>query len=114
MKKQGGSKYLYIRKRVAGKSNIYDQAVLEGVATSFPQTEELIENGIVNGVSAADVQKILNLKHTWDFILDQDVLQSETNYYLIDHEMGILVMPEKEVPELRKLPAVFYEGKIPL
>ena len=42
---------------------IYDQAVLEGVATSFPQTEEIIESGIVNGVSVTDVQKILNLKH---------------------------------------------------
>lgn len=40
------------------KNNIYDQAVLEGVATSFPQTEEIIDNGIVNGVSANDVQKI--------------------------------------------------------
>ena len=26
------------------KANIYDQAVLEGVATSFTQTEEIIEN----------------------------------------------------------------------
>lgn len=149
MKEQGGSKYLYIRKRIAGKltstyvdiysdelyqmllrnarearelnknirrinkrlsllgyedkelsgrvidnmefarvnmkANIYDQAVLEGVATSFPQTEEIIENGIVNGVSATDVQKILNLKHAWEFILDQDVLQSETNYYMLCH-----------------------------
>ncbi|MDE7178051.1 MAG: Fic family protein [Lachnospiraceae bacterium] len=67
------------------KANIYDQAVLEGVATSFPQTEEIIENGVVNGVSAADVQKILNLKHAWEFILDQDVLQSETNYYMLCH-----------------------------
>ena len=67
------------------KSNIYDQAVLEGVATSFPQTEEIIENGIVNGVSAVDVQKILNLKHAWEFILDRDVLQSETNYYMLCH-----------------------------
>lgn len=67
------------------KVNIYDQAVLEGVATSFPQTEEIIENGIVNGVSATDVQKILNLKHAWEFILDKDVLQSETNYYMLCH-----------------------------
>lgn len=67
------------------KSNIYDQAVLEGVATSFPQTEEIIENGIVNGVSATDVQKILNLKHAWEFILDRDVIQSETNYYMLCH-----------------------------
>ena len=27
------------------KSNIYDQAILEGVATSFPQTEDIIDNG---------------------------------------------------------------------
>lgn len=149
IKEQGGSKYLYIRKRVAGKltskyvdaysdelyqlllrnarearelnkairklnkelaalgyedrelsarvlqnldfaranmkSNIYDQAVLEGVATSFPQTEDIIENGKVNGVSAADVQKILNLKHAWEFILDADVIQSETNYHMLCH-----------------------------
>ena len=62
------------------KENIYDQAVLEGVATSFPQTEEIIDNGIVNGVSATDVQKILNLKHAWEFILGRDVIQSATNY----------------------------------
>ncbi|MCM1122823.1 MAG: Fic family protein [Eubacterium sp.] len=67
------------------KSNIYDQAVLEGVATSFPQTEDIIENGKVNGVSATDVQKILNLKHAWEFILDRDVIQSETNYYMLCH-----------------------------
>lgn len=55
------------------------------VVTSFPQTEEIIENGKVNGVSALDVQKILNLKHAWEFILDQDVIQSETNYYMLCH-----------------------------
>lgn len=67
------------------KENIYDQAVLEGVATSFPQTEDIIENGIVNGVSATDVQKILNLKHAWEFILDSDVIQSESNYHMLCH-----------------------------
>ncbi len=30
------------------KANIYDQAVLEGVATSYPQTEDIIENGRVS------------------------------------------------------------------
>ena len=48
------------------KANIYDQAVLEGVGISFPQTEEIINNGIINGVKATDVQKILNLKHAID------------------------------------------------
>lgn len=67
------------------KMNIYDQAVLEGVATSFPQTEEIIENGKVSGMTAADVQKILNLKHAWEFILDRDVAASRSDYYMLSH-----------------------------
>ena len=67
------------------KMNIYDQAVLEGVATSFPQTEEIIENGKVSGMTATDVQKILNLKHAWEFILDRDVVASRSDYYMLCH-----------------------------
>ncbi len=67
------------------KTNIYDQAVLEGVATSFPQTEEIIENGKVSGMTATDVQKILNLKHAWEFILDRDVVASCSDYYMLCH-----------------------------
>lgn len=67
------------------KANIYDQAVLEGVATSFPQTEDIIENGRVSGVSANDVQKILNLKHAWEFVMDRDVIATKTDYYILCH-----------------------------
>lgn len=67
------------------KANIYDQAVLEGVATTFPQTEEIIENGTVNGMTADDVLKVLNLKHAWEFILDKDVIAADSNYYLLCH-----------------------------
>jgi fido (protein-threonine AMPylation protein) len=67
------------------KSLIYDQAVLEGISTTFPQTDAILENGIVNGVRAQDVQKILNLKYAWEFILDKDVLQSDSNYYILSH-----------------------------
>ena len=71
--------------RVNMKSNIYDQAVLEGVATSFPQTEEIIDNGKVSGMTATDVQKILNLKHAWEFILDKDVIASKSDYYMLSY-----------------------------
>ena len=71
--------------RVNMKMNIYDQAILEGVATSFPQTEEIIDNGKVAGMLATDVQKILNLKHAWEFILDKDVLSSKSDYYMLSH-----------------------------
>ena len=67
------------------KSIIYDQAVLEGVATTFPDTELIIENGKVNNVSAEDVQKILNLKHAWEFVLDKDVIQTPTSYYVCQY-----------------------------
>ncbi|MBQ4252160.1 MAG: Fic family protein [Erysipelotrichaceae bacterium] len=72
------------------KANIYDQAILEGVATSFPQTEEIIDNGIVNGMTVSDVQKILNLKHAWEFILDQDVIQARGDYYVLCHIAGLI------------------------
>lgn len=71
--------------RVNIKSLIYDQAVLEGVATSFPQTEEIIENGKVSGVTASDIQKILNLKHAWEFILDNDVINFKSDYQILSH-----------------------------
>lgn len=67
------------------KANIYDQAVLEGVATTFPQTEDILENGIVSGMTATDVQKILNLKHAWEFILDKDVISYGTDYHILCH-----------------------------
>ena len=72
------------------KMNIYDQAVLEGVATSFPQTEEILENGKVSGMTAVDVQKILNLKHAWEFILDPDVVACRSDYYMLSHIAGLV------------------------
>ena len=72
------------------KTSIYDQAVLEGVSTTFPQTEDIIENGTVNGMTASDVQKILNLKHAWEFILDEDVIRAKSDYYLLCHIAKII------------------------
>ena len=67
------------------KSNIYDQAILEGVATTFPQTEDIIENGKVSGMTVSDVQKMLNLKHAWEFVLDKDVISYPTDYSILCH-----------------------------
>ncbi len=64
------------------KRIIYNQAILEGIATTFRDTETIIENGKIHNVDAEGVQKILNLKHSWEFILDKDVIQSNCDYYL--------------------------------
>lgn len=71
--------------RMNMKASIYDQAVLEGVGTTFPQTEDIIENGMVYNVKADDVQKILNLKHAWELIMDPDVLSCPSDYALLCH-----------------------------
>lgn len=65
------------------KNSIYAQAILEGVATTFPQTEKIIDNGKITGMTATDVQKVLNLKHAWEFILDDDVILSPTDYAVL-------------------------------
>ncbi len=65
------------------KSNIYDQAILEGVVTSFPDTETILDNGKVRGMTPIDVQKILNLKHAWEFIMDKDVVASKSSYSIL-------------------------------
>ncbi len=45
------------------KSNIYDQAILERIATTFPDTETIIDNGIVSGMKGEDEHEVVNLKH---------------------------------------------------
>ena len=81
------------------KKIIYDQAVLEGVGTTFPDTEAIIDNGIAKIVKVEDVQKIINLKHAWQFILDKDVIQAPSDYYLASYiarlvNEGLLAIPD--------------------
>jgi len=68
--------------RVNLKQNIYNQAILEGVGTTIIQTETIMNNGKVSGMKPDDIQKIVNLKHAWEFILDNDVVAYPTSYYL--------------------------------
>jgi fido (protein-threonine AMPylation protein) len=62
---------------------IYKQAVLEGVATTFADTESIIKGGKVNNMTSEDVMKIVNLKHAWEFILNKNVILNKTNYALL-------------------------------
>ena len=62
---------------------IYKQAILEGVATTFADTENIIEGGKVNNMTSEDILKIINLKHAWEFILNENVILSDTNFSLL-------------------------------
>ena len=71
----------YARKHLA--DTIYKQAILEGVATTLSDTENIIEGGKVNNMSSEDILKIINLKHAWEFILNKNVITSKTNYSIL-------------------------------
>ena len=62
---------------------IYKQAILEGVATTFADTESIIEGGKVNNMTSEDILKIVNLKHAWELILNKNVILSDTNFALL-------------------------------
>ena len=62
---------------------IYKQAILEGVVTTYADTENIIEGGKVNNMTSEDVMKIVNLKHAWEFILNKNVILSNTNFALL-------------------------------
>lgn len=62
---------------------IYKQAILEGIATTFADTESIIQGGKVKNMTSEDVLKIINLKHAWEFILNKNVILSNTNFSLL-------------------------------
>ena len=62
---------------------IYKQAILEGVATTFADTQSIIEGGKVNNMTSEDILKIVNLKHAWEFIINKNVILSDTNFNLL-------------------------------
>lgn len=51
--------------------SIWKSANLEGISVTFPQTFEIYEGRVVNGMSVDDTIAINNLKHSWNFILEQ-------------------------------------------
>lgn len=63
--------------------SIYKQAMLEGVATTYSDTEEIINGGKVNDMTADDIGKVVNLKHAWEFIMSKDVITYPSNYAIL-------------------------------
>jgi len=70
--------------------SIYKQSILEGVATTYSDTETIVNEGKVRDMSTLDVQKIVNLKHAWEFIMDYNVESYPTNYALLCQINGLI------------------------
>lgn len=63
--------------------SIYKQAKLEGVATTYSNTETIVNGGKVKDMTAKDIAKVINLKHAWDFILNEGVITYPTNFVIL-------------------------------
>ena len=63
--------------------SIYKQAMLEGVATTYSDTETIVNGGKVKDMTASDISKVVNLKHAWEFILGEGVITYPTNYPIL-------------------------------
>lgn len=63
--------------------SIYKQSILEGVATTYSDTEALVNDGKVKDMTSEDVSKVVNLKHAWEFILADGVIQYPSNYAIL-------------------------------
>ena len=64
-------------------NSIYKQAILEGITTTFADIKNIIGNGRINNMSFEDVSKIINLKRSWEFILNENVISSNSNFNLL-------------------------------
>ena len=49
---------------------IYSSAKIEGIAVTFPETQQLFDGISVPGLAVNDVVKINNLKHAWEFVFN--------------------------------------------
>ena len=70
--------------------SIYKQAKLEGVATTYSNTETIINGGKVSDMTAKDISKVLNLKHAWEFILSEGVIAYPTNFIVLSQINAII------------------------
>lgn len=63
--------------------SIYKQSILEGIATTYSDTETIVNGGKVKDMTAKDISKVVNLKRAWEFIMSEGVITYPTNYAIL-------------------------------
>lgn len=56
---------------------IWKSAILEGIAITYSETQNIYDGGIVNGLTVDEVIAINNLKYAWNFILENKDLDAD-------------------------------------
>lgn len=63
--------------------SVFKQAMLEGIATTYSNIETIINGGKVKDITASDINKVINLKRAWEFIMSVDLANYPTNYAVL-------------------------------
>ena len=63
--------------------SVFKQAMLEGIATTYSDIETIIHGGKVKDMTASDINKVINLKRAWEFIMSVDLANYPTNYAVL-------------------------------
>ena len=69
---------LFLAKRNIVDS-IWKSANLEGICVTYPETQSILEGGMVEGMSMQEIVTINNLKHAWYFILENEEIPTDFN-----------------------------------
>lgn len=83
---------------------IYKSAKLEGINVTFPQTEAIYNGGVVSNVSVLDIEKVLGLKHAWEFIIETIDLPVNYAYLCKVHELCAVDVPLNLRGKIRNVP----------
>lgn len=59
--------------------SIWKSANLEGISVTYPETQALLEGGIIEGLKMDEIVTINNLKHAWYFILENEEVSNNFN-----------------------------------
>ena len=66
---------------------IWKSANLEGIGVTYPETQVIYDNGIVNGLTVDNIIAINNLKYAWEFILENDNIDYDFNSLCQIHKL---------------------------
>ena len=67
--------------------SIWKSANLEGIAITFPETQQIYEGGNISHLRVDEIVTINNLKHAWQFILSSINSKIDFNYISSIHSL---------------------------
>lgn len=84
---------------------IWKSANLEGIGVTYPETQVIYDNGIVNGLKVDDIIAINNLKYAWNFILENEDINYDYNVLCYIHKLvADKLIPSTVLGKIRTTP----------